>query len=1806
MATSLAKQLAQIAAKSKTTLNAKAQKAAHSKSLIWEPKVAASQSFQSLYPVCYEGFEELCGLDARFTPFRATLFSEQSQYEDRTQLTEAENRELDGKVESFLRLVGSRLRLMPAIKAIEWLIRRFRIHEFNTAFLLTTFLPYHTLPVFITLLSILPSQIPDDYRFLQPYIRSLTPPPRAALVHQTIHHRNFLALISEYTLESCSTKQHYQTLIAFWGGILTEAVNGLVDKNKSGRKALQHDNDQALLHQLGPIFGEALMMKKVPQAQIAAYMALTVFVSKGDFGDAAVSAFMEQLALGWTGETVRPGLVCLSILGQHRSAKQVSGKIAKALLKVPEVEKHLVEIGREWKVDRLANGLCLAMIDRAARKGCARGLPIVGALIRANVLTPKQTSVLFKALLLIGTNLSEEVDKSGSVRKELGSMLVQLSQDPGECGDIIQSAITDVDFDMDQLEMRLDLSLRQSKMLPSTEEGAMDTEDAVEVPKESISDELAKLAQLSGGLASDLGPDAGDAFGPASEVFLRAIIDSSSEKVLHEFDSLPILSREQALTSPTYFVFFMRIWCGTFPALAKAKALEMAKNRLKACENENVDFQALLPYILAALSDPSKKVRQAAADFLIILNKVYSSNTKGAAVWAKTLYPSSQGRDAMNSDAAVKTLQTVFIPALEECVMHQDHVSFLFESAIGPPKSKDADEGKTDRLPPPVRLAFFRFAAGALLRTPFLLVKERLLKALNRVRSVGTTSRTQVLLPALNWWAGLTAEEASELVRKERLDESDLNKRFVGVVVANDSTGLQALMKIVVTSKDTREDFIESIFVRLRNLWPLMRPENKSAIANQMLDLALSGSDAEDMPRPTAVEAAELLRSVKLTTEILSHFLESIHMETNIVVDSPPNKRRRLSNEMTRGAPLHGGLEIAAALKKATFVLQLIELSDPAAHAALLPSLFSTLAKLHTFRAAVGSDLGYLQNVVLTSLHAMLPAYKANSDLKITISDGYGDLLVNCIQKSSSPIVQNAALLLIASLATTAPDVVIHCVMPIFTFMGVSVIRQSDDYSAHVVNQVIKEVVPPLVATLRKGKRSVVAASSELLLSFTSSYEHIPSHRRFGIFMSLVDTLGADEFLFAIIALLVEKQGPTEGVLSFVTELLDRHNVKTQLDTLVKLISLIGDLFKPAPNLASALLRPTSKLDPQVSQAAALNQLSALPALLSSRRLRIQVRKITEHDDMQASEVRELYAGLLENLLLLADAVKAHKELYALCGESLASLLNLLTIGEFIKAVENLLDRPNLGLRQKVLKALETRVNQESSADPSSRAVLLGFLPQLTAAIRDSDDIRYKHTAVACVDKIAEKYGERDLEAVAAAASIIAGEHCLGQPDKHLRVMALLCLASLVSVLGHGVIPVLPSASTYAMNYLRECMAGNKEANAELHNACYFFVLSVVQHMPEMITGSYLEQLLAISNASAEYGWDSEANDSRKSCLKSLATQVTPKTLFTGLSNGWPTAAGAGFKAIAEYIDLIRTAIIAHREQTIRKNVSSLSSIFLNAFDFRRQEFEKGPVNESVSAKVAEIEGSVNEVALLMIHKLNDGTFRPIFSQLIEWTTAGTQQLPKSDTAGHLRRSQSVYGFLYAFFNQLGRIVTSYATYMLDDAVRLLKSANPTKSSEERTLWESVLKVLAKCFEHDEDGFWQSPAHFEAVAPILVEQFRYASSSSSSDLLLTETLTPAIVELARAASSQTHQKELNTSILKLLRSEQASKRLAAVKCQQALANRLGEEWLAMLPEMLPFISELQDDDDEVVERETHRWIVGIEGVLGESLDNMLQ
>lgn len=126
MASSLAAQLSQIAANSTHELNLKSQRISHSQSLIFEQKVAGSQDFDTIYDICYDGFRELCALDMRFGEFERTIFSEQSKGEDRTQMNAKENKKLNAVIESFLALVGGRLQLSPAVKAVDWLVRRFR------------------------------------------------------------------------------------------------------------------------------------------------------------------------------------------------------------------------------------------------------------------------------------------------------------------------------------------------------------------------------------------------------------------------------------------------------------------------------------------------------------------------------------------------------------------------------------------------------------------------------------------------------------------------------------------------------------------------------------------------------------------------------------------------------------------------------------------------------------------------------------------------------------------------------------------------------------------------------------------------------------------------------------------------------------------------------------------------------------------------------------------------------------------------------------------------------------------------------------------------------------------------------------------------------------------------------------------------------------------------------------------------------------------------------------------------------------------------------------------------------------------------------------------------------------------------------------------------------------------------------------------------------------------------------------------------------------------------------------------------
>ncbi|KFY90614.1 hypothetical protein V500_05078 [Pseudogymnoascus sp. VKM F-4518 (FW-2643)] len=1797
MPTSLAAQLSQIAATSTKSLDLKAQKAAHSKSLIFEPRIAASQSFDSLYTLCHEGFQELCLLDGRFMDFQRSIFGEQSLQQDRTQMTAAENAELDKRLEAFLGLVGARLRLNPAIKAVEWLVRRFRIHEYNTAFLLTTFLPYHTLPAFTTLLSILPANLPSQYRFLHPYVRSLTHPPRHAIVFAATNDPTLTTLLNSYAVRICNARQNYPALISFWAGVMTEAVSGMLDKSRSGREAVQAQNQEEIILRLGPTLNEGLAMKKVPEFRIGCYMLLSIMASKGGLNDKLLTAMMEAVVLGWTADTFVPGLVCLSILAQQRGAKQMTKRVTRELLKVEGLPELLLEISKTRRIDKLANGIVLALVDRLGKSGDATVLPLIGHIVQNELLSEAQGTVVVKSLLLVAYRIDEDIDPKGHVRQDLARTLTTLAEYPGQPGVIARKAMEDASVDIDELELKLQASIRP-KLIQSATDGDVDMEDADEASEEPSEDFHALLKQLPDDDSSFLSRSDPPPLHKFTDLFLAAL---ATKENLDEFDLALKTERNHAVR---YFSFYITVWSGPYPVLARTAALERATQSLNDATNESLDFQGIIPYVIIALGDQALKVRRAASSMALALAQRYPADAelkkaKGLNIWAeKTIY--GRGKNAasvswMTVENAARLLRDIICPGLEECVIDKKHIVSIIEKSLnGPKESVDSPKKQTAKHSQALRLAVLTNLASHVVYTPLYAAKYRLLVALNEVRGVTTTTRTKLLLPVLQNLAALSFQAAKENCEAEHIDVTAYNDEAVAVVLPNDEEGFQVLASIAQGEiAPGGEALCAALFRRIRNMWPSLKGDSRLNTAQLLMNLSQPPSDDARHSEFAQAEAMELLRSVNLTTDILLSFLNQLPTAAQLADMPPATKRRRVSHGEIAKTPVQDMKSLTGAVHKVSFVLQMVDNSSPEKHVALLPGLFNALAELQHFKSQVGSELGYLQGLVLSSLLSIMKAHKADPRLKLDRSAVRADLLVDCVQKTASPQVQNAALLLIADLASTAPELVLHSVMPIFTFMGSSVLRQNDEYSAHVIKQTIAEVIPPLIASLRKEKGGPVTGAAELLLSFVAAYEHVPAHRRKGLYTSLVQTLGPEDFLFAVLGMLADKYGATESIKAFSVDLASSFSVDVQLQTAVKYLDLAADLLKPRPTISAVLLGSSESSTTDGSRSA-LTQLTLLPHLLSEKKLINQTARLLQRDDMDASRVRELYSTLLENLLSLADQVKADKKLHNACGNVLERVLGLLSTSEFVKSVESLLDRPNEELRRKILRSLEVRVDQEKQSNVAARQAMLAFLPQLTAIIRESGDILYKHIAVTCVDKIAEKYGKKDLEAVAIAAETIAGERCLGQDDERLQVMSLLCLASLVDILREGIVSVLPIAIPAALQYMAKTVEEGGQ-NDKLHNAGYAFINALVEHLPYMISGSYLDTLLVISNKSAEADLEVEADESRIACLDLAAKQIEAKNMFTALQKNWPIAAECGTIALREFLDILSTAIDKHTKATVTKHSPILSTIFLSAFDLRRQwTVSNAAISED---EISEIENLVNSVAIKMIYKFNDSTFRPIFANLLEWASTG---LPKKDTAGRLLRLRSIYTFTTLFFTHLKSIVTSYTTYLLPSALSALESVDPANPAS-RALWSNALHTLAAAAAHDQDDFFQAPAHFDVLAPALTSQLAHAAT-----LPLSEDLVPALVELAAVADSADHHKALNAAIMKSLRDTAPAVRLAAVKAEEALTERLGEEWLALLPEMLPFISELQEDEDEEVERETHRWIVKIEGVLGESLDAMLQ
>eukprot|EP00953_Heterococcus_sp_UTEX-ZZ885_P032705 17059-Heterococcus_DN1.PRE.2 len=162
----------------------------------------------------------------------------------------------------------------------------------------------------------------------------------------------------------------------------------------------------------------------------------------------------------------------------------------------------------------------------------------------------------------------------------------------------------------------------------------------------------------------------------------------------------------------------------------------------------------------------------------------------------------------------------------------------------------------------------------------------------------------------------------------------------------------------------------------------------------------------------------------------------------------------------------------------------------------------------------------------------------------------------------------------------------------------------------------------------------------------------------------------------------------------------------------------------------------------------------------------------------------------------------------------------------------------------------------------------------------------------------------------------------------------------------------------------------------------------------------------------------------------------------------------------------------------------------------------------------------------------------------------------------------------------------------------------------------TITAALKNCFQYDRQSFIDA-SRFELIMPVLVDQLdaillllqpndddstdTAAIASTTATVSHAEyieyTLAPCIAHLAAAAGKDTLWKPLVNAVLMKTRHSSSAIRLGAIQVLQKCFVIVGEEFLVLIPECLPFLSELMEDASQPVEQATRTLIKYIEDVL---------
>ncbi|KAH9647916.1 hypothetical protein KPL70_025376 [Citrus sinensis] len=328
-------------------------------SILFNPKEAADIDTDTILNIALSGLEVLTSVDGRFRNYKNDLFSHKSKDLDRELMGIEENNKINATISSYLRLLSGHLELPASLKTLEYLIRRYKIHVYNTEELILCALPYHDTHAFVRIVQLL-NLGNNKWKFLEGVKVSGAPPPRTVIVQQCIRDMGVLEVLCNY---ASPTKKFLPSrpTINFCTAVVVEALGSVTTVDSDAVKrilpfvvsGLQPGTKGGSDHKAGALMIVALLANKV---------ALSPKLVKSlirSIAEIAREDVQESTDLQW----FRLSLMALINLVQLQPVDMFPKKALDILKEIRDIAELLLGLSKEFNIDRFLSVLLESLVD---------------------------------------------------------------------------------------------------------------------------------------------------------------------------------------------------------------------------------------------------------------------------------------------------------------------------------------------------------------------------------------------------------------------------------------------------------------------------------------------------------------------------------------------------------------------------------------------------------------------------------------------------------------------------------------------------------------------------------------------------------------------------------------------------------------------------------------------------------------------------------------------------------------------------------------------------------------------------------------------------------------------------------------------------------------------------------------------------------------------------------------------------------------------------------------------------------------------------------------------------------------------------------------------------------------------------------------------------------------------------------------------------------------------------------------------------------------------------------------------------